>query len=508
MEEKKRNIPAIFAILNSLSESNCITKDVVGPLLALGQHSNDYQFLEQFTGSIFGSLASKLSEQLNRGKINDKKVKEIFNKLMPWIDEPKLARVFDAIASKNCDEDMHMMFRTIDPKNLFSTFGQNALKKIFEDNEIFDKCLIWKVSPLDTDYLSMDALVFPPVCDRVNVQLQSVHDKVIGELANDIVGNMCSQLQNYQRACKIIEDIWVRTRNPLFAALRLELSQKAEKSGKYRDEMKEVCNNFYTFLNSYKLPPISLRPEAYIFANDPIVKSLLVKLLFINLNKPRVITNKPPYFDEGVESSIRALIPGAKIKELQDIVNYLIAMKISAEYSFETTEIIHRIMGVLQAIENGGPDHNVQLGIAASAATSIMCVAAKFAETGLIPFVTLIETIAKSKYANYPDASVTLMLLYHMTALDMIDEVINMLIRWSATCPLTATFLYLFIDDANDRGKFIESIGQWLVTLKKQRPEYGKLPPVPLKISQKLEESFGIEASEDDEDDDDDDDDD
>ena len=452
MQENKEGESRIVAILKALQGSSYITPSIIDPLLAIGQEAKDNKYLERFSNSILLKLTSDLISKIDT--LSEEQIDDIFMKLVDFIDpinHPDLNRIFDKIVSKSSNQDIIMAIHAMSPHDILKVFKNTSRNKIFTDKEIFEKCLVYIIEPLYNDPIPLDSLInYPNVHVYFNDKFQVVHKRAVGNYAKQVIDLCCENLILYQDACKIIENIWLHTRNPLFAALRLELSQEAEKAGKYRDPYgKKYCTPLYMFLDSFtNLPNIDI-DEMQILAHDPMAKSLIVNRFVLHISaffdKNKLVY---PYGDREYNGYMHYLVPGASEEQLEDLFNYLIALSIASAQGIATGQIISKIMETLNDIETDqAKEPNIAKGVAANAAHAILCICSKFIERNQQPFMKLLEQIANSKYVEFGDITTAYILLTHMLSLEVIDCLIPLIINWSRENPLISVYLILFFDE-------------------------------------------------------------
>ena len=452
MEEKKIEDTGIFAILNTLRDSSYITPSVIDPLLAIGQQAKNRKYLEIFSNSILLNLTKELSEKID--KMPSEELDDIFMKLVPFINQPDISPIFDKIAKRSNSEKIMTTIHGMSPFDILRVFKKFSRFQIFQDKEIFEKCLIYRLEPLYYDHITLDFLTtFINAPSIYSERYQDVHNRCMGNYAKQIIELCCDNVRLYMNACKIIENIWLHTRNPLFAALRLELSQAAEKDGKFRDQYgKEICTPLYEFLDSPAKLPIINVPEMEILAHDPMVKTLIIK---------RFLQNVPLFIDKGrfqapypiYRAYMHYIAPGCSDDFLEDLLNYIIALTIASKHGMPTTQIIGKIIETLDAIASDpSKDPNVAAGVASNAANSLLCIAAKLLEQNLLPFLKLIEQIARTKHVKYSDITTAYVMLLHMLALDIIDNMLPVIINWCKDCPLISVLFLIFLDEIGTRN--------------------------------------------------------
>jgi hypothetical protein len=357
------------SLLDDLHRVSCMPPDVLGPLAAIAQQSN--QPFDRITYQILNSLREVLLRTMDDPSTPAETIRVLLASLLPYIRNSALFPVFERIVLKlNPLPDDFLLELVSLSREAFSEMFHSespALLPLFSQcRPLFQRVVLREIDLFCEDMGTLDAFL-NAVLTTIEVRRQSQpgsdsqefsfrtnaallkdqtlsarHHDLCRRRAEQLLAFCCDNRVFFEELCCILRDLWERSRNPLLAALRLELGF-ASQTRSVQDPIRVFAVGAFEFCDTRMLTKIDCtaeHPDIVFASHDPMLRALLHCTLLANVLERVRMRKYCPYAERGgLGILLRLLVPGAGEEELEDLANNIEGMFIAVEVGKYIEEI-------------------------------------------------------------------------------------------------------------------------------------------------------------------------
>lgn len=341
---------SFYELIEKLHQSESLPDQIMIPIIEIGQICG-FNFLK-ITQPLLKTLVSTLEQYIDQ---SPEKIHEILDVLLPYLNCPPFYSLFEKIVLNmpSLPDDFLLSLTELSSEQLLAIFPTQQSKAIIflKCKPIFHRLLFKTINDFVDDPLNIDQflnsirIVVPkkPVIEDfsqefnfyINLQnarsrtssLKDLHNDICENAKNSLLNLCCESFDLYQEICCILRDLWEKTGNSLFAALRIEISY--ENLPWRQDPIFQFSRWIFNFLSNYSIintnpsPPIDTK-DALFAMNDPLFQFLL-HCVFLKSLVTRISKNNYIPFNKRDDSRnlVQILYPQVSPTQIEDFANYI-----------------------------------------------------------------------------------------------------------------------------------------------------------------------------------------
>lgn len=372
---------SFYQLIEKLHQNSVLSEEVIMPLIEIGQVCgfNFYKITQPLLKSLVLSLEKSIEEYPSQ-------IPQILEAIHPYLNCIPFYSLFEKIVLNMQSLPDYFLLELIElPSKQFLEIFPNMQSKsiIFHKcKPIFHRLLFQTINDFASDYSILDQflvsikLVIPrkPAIEDFSQEfnyyfnlvnsksrassLKDLHNEICDTAKNTLLNLCCESDDLYQEICCILRDLWEKTSNPLYAALRLEISY--ENLPWRSDPILQLSRWIISFLDNFSIiskespPPVDSKDAIFVL-NDPHFQYLLycvfLKAIVVRVSKVDYVP-----FNKRDESRniIQFFFPQAtstQIEIFEDFANFIEAYYVSiAIYEDSTSDESETIRSYLSEI--------------------------------------------------------------------------------------------------------------------------------------------------------------
>lgn len=378
LHEKGGSLYEIIQKLHSEFLDNILPSSVIMPLIRVAEIDGTHN--SKINKGILDKVVEALLSHMEK---NPDQVPKILSSIYLYIHQNKFYKIFEKIVCLIPElPDYFLLELCVQPISTITQIfvsPESRTNLFLKCRPLFHKFILNTIDPFVNDPLSLDKLLnsikitipknssFDSFSDvfkfYINLQelrqqtLSQYHSSLCSETANLLLSS-CGNAVLSQQLFVVLRDMWEKTGNPLYAALRLELGNLNSRN----DPIRQFSRDIFDFLkrqtseNSSLQPIFDLKDKLFVL-QDPIFVFLLY-CVFLRSLFSRVDKGVYCPFDERKDCKLllQFIAPTCDFSILENFANSLEAFYVLMAINDKDNKDKNEILASLTEIANESPD--------------------------------------------------------------------------------------------------------------------------------------------------------